>query len=44
MVKDIKNTGENDCILFDETYTFVETRNYDDEVSKLPFDFWFSLS
>lgn len=39
MVKDIKNTGENNNIPPDANYTFSEATNYDEEAAKLPFDF-----
>ena len=38
IVKDIKGTEENDGIPFDATYIFSEAINYDEEISKLPFD------
>ncbi len=38
IVKDIKGTEENDSIPFDATYIFSEAINYDEEISKLPFD------
>lgn len=38
IVKDIKGTEENDSIPFDATYIFSETINYDEEISKLPFE------
>lgn len=38
IVKDIKGTEGNDSIPFDATYIFSEAINYDEEISKLPFD------
>lgn len=38
IVKDIKGTEENASIPFDAIYIFSEAINYDEEISKLPFD------
>lgn len=38
IVKDIKGTEGNDSIPFDATYIFSEAINYDEEISKLPFE------